>query len=540
MSRPSARRPTRARAILELPGRIWGSSLPLRVIATTLVAAILVLVLGGWLILWQATKGIVDGKQSVTKSEASSALARMQTQLSNSDPRAMSVWERVQQLAIDANNQTGGQYQLVIEGGPAGLFSSGIDAASVPAALSAQVSASPDPNHMWVTSTSVVYTDRGRADEPGLVWGGTIRAPTGLASPSQVYPVYFIFPMAQEAGTLAVLNRAVWSTVAVLVLALAAIAYAVSRQFARPVRLASQVAGQIAAGDFAQRLPVRGTDDLASLATSMNNMAGELSAQINQLEDLSRVQRQFVSDVSHELRTPLTTVRMASEVLYGMREDFTPTASRTVELLQTEIDRFSVMLADLLEISRFDAGAALLSLEEVDLVEVVRAEVADQARLAQRLGVSLLLHPCAPILAEVDPRRVRRVLRNLLTNAIEHGEGRPIDIRLGADEHAAAVSVRDHGIGLTSEQAKLVFQRFWRADPSRQRTVGGTGLGLSIALEDARLHGGWLQAWGQPGHGAVFRLTLPRRAGDPVRTSPLPLRPTDEVVVAPAEPEKGD
>jgi len=513
----ASRRSPWLRTLVGLPQRVWGSSLALRIITTTLIASVVVLALGAWMILWQASSGILASKQANSSAEASSALARMQEQLRDADVRTTSLLERLQQLADEANSQTSNQYQLIIQAPPGDFSTRGVDQDSVPVSLRDKVASSPDS--LWMTPTTVVYDDQ-EAAQPGLAFGGTLRGPDG-----QAYPVYFVFPLTQEAAMVDVLRGAVWSTMAVLVVALALIAYGVSRQFARPVRLASRVAGQIAAGDLKQRLPVRGTDDLASLATSMNNMAAELSAQISQLENLSLVQQQFVSDVSHELRTPLTTVRMASEVLYGLKDDFAPTVARTVELLQTQIDRFSVLLADLLEISRFDAGAALLSLEEVDLVELVKSEIGEEQMLATSTGTSLVLEPSPPLLADVDVRRIRRVLRNLITNAIEYGEHRPIEIRLAGDEHAVAVTVRDYGVGFEPEQAQFVFRRFWRADPSRTRTVGGTGLGLAIALEDARLHGGWLQAWGRPGQGALFRLTLPRRAGDPVRTSPLPLRP---------------
>ena len=132
------------------------------------------------------------------------------------------------------------------------------------------------------------------------------------------------------------------------------------------------------------------------------------------------------------------------------------------------------------------------------------------------------------MIAEVDPRRVERVLRNLVGNAVEHGEGKPVrDHPRHATTRAVAITVRDHGVGLKPGEEKLVFNRFWRADPSRARQTGGTGLGLSISLEDARLHGGWLEAWGAPGQGAQFRLTLPARAGDRLISSPLRLVPVD-------------
>jgi two-component system sensor histidine kinase MtrB len=139
------------------------------------------------------------------------------------------------------------------------------------------------------------------------------------------------------------------------------------------------------------------------------------------------------------------------------------------------------------------------------------------------------------VYAEIDPRRVERIVRNLVANAIDHGEGKPVRITLGSDERSVAVLVRDLGLGLRAGEAGLVFNRFWRADSSRQRLSGGTGLGLSISLEDARLHNGWLQAWGEPGQGAAFRLTLPRQVGGELDGSPLPLVPVVEVAEQPAE-----
>ena len=135
------------------------------------------------------------------------------------------------------------------------------------------------------------------------------------------------------------------------------------------------------------------------------------------------------------------------------------------------------------------------------------------APLAERKGSRVVSGFPEQCVAEVDPRRVERILRNLVVNAIEHGEGRDVVVTVAADEDAVAVSVRDYGVGLRPGEASLVFNRFWRADPARARTTGGTGLGLSIALEDAKLHRGWLQAWGEPGNGTLFRLTVPRVAG---------------------------
>jgi two-component system, OmpR family, sensor histidine kinase MtrB len=127
----------------------------------------------------------------------------------------------------------------------------------------------------------------------------------------------------------------------------------------------------------------------------------------------------------------------------------------------------------------------------------------------------------------VDARRIRRILQNLLGNAIDHGEGRPIDVHVDSDATAVAIAVRDHGIGMSPTDAERVFDRFWRADPSRQRTTGGTGLGLAISQEDAVVHGGRLEVWSAPGEGSCFRLTLPRVRGQVLRGSPLELPPAD-------------
>jgi two-component system sensor histidine kinase MtrB len=277
---------------------------------------------------------------------------------------------------------------------------------------------------------------------------------------------------------------------------------------------------------------VRGKDDIARLGTSFNQMAGSLQHQIRQLEELSRVQRRFVSDVSHELRTPLTTVRMAADMLHDAKQRFDPATARAAELLQHELNRFEGLLSDLLEISRFDAGAAVLELSSFDVADVVH-RVVDSARpLADRKGSTIRVDaPRTPCIAEADVRRLDRIIRNLVVNAVQYGEGRDIDVAVATDAAAVAVSVRDHGIGLKPGEDALVFTRFWRADPARTRTHGGTGLGLPISIEDAQLHGGRLEAWGEPGEGALFRLTIPRRAGDPLPSSPLPLVPPDRTVV---------
>ena len=255
-------------------------------------------------------------------------------------------------------------------------------------------------------------------------------------------------------------------------------------------------------------------------------MAGNLQQQIQQLDQLSRMQRRFVSDVSHELRTPLTTIKLEGEVIFGNREKLDPALSRSAELMQNQIERFEKLLADLLEISRYDAGAVTPELEQQDLNAVVGAAIASIEPLAKSKNTEIkIVLPACVVEAEIDGKRIERLLRNLLSNAVEHGEGKPITVHVGENMQAVAVCVSDQGVGMTRAQLERVFDRFWRADPARQRSVGGTGLGLAISKEDATLHRGWLQVWSKPNKGTSFRLTLPKQRESLIANSPIPLPP---------------
>ncbi|HJV13111.1 MAG TPA: MtrAB system histidine kinase MtrB [Propionibacteriaceae bacterium] len=502
----------------------WWRSLPLRVVLTVFLASVLVLVLGGFLLMQQATNGVIESKEATAKNEARQAVNTAQQQLNAADLTGeVNVDKLLLDLASGFANRAGVSEQLdvIIIAGQDSITAGNATRNSIPAALETQVEQS---NDLYMTSTLINYRD-GRPSVPGLAAGATLTLPGTTGR----YQIYLMFPLTQQVATLTVLRYAVVTTGAILVILLTFIAALVSRQVVTPVRAARRTAESIASGNLHDRMKVRGQDDLARLATSMNYMASELEKQINTLEELSAVQQRFVSDVSHELRTPLTTVRMASEVLYEARDEFDPVAARSAELLQNELDRFEALLNDLLEISRFDAGVAQLNVEEVDLRDLVHRVVEANERLAESNNTEITVHDSVAAKAEVDARRIERILRNLLVNAIEHSEGHPIDIFIESDDAAVAVAVRDHGVGFEASQARQVFHRFWRGDAARARTVGGTGLGLAIAMEDANLHGGWLTAWGRPAMGAQFRLTLPKKAGAILETSPLPLVPRDLV-----------
>jgi len=411
--------------------------------------------------------------------------------------------------------------------GPASVstvLSGDVGLPSVPATLRAAINA--DPSHQQVQIISISVADG--TTVPAAIVGSRVTLPA-----AGQYELYFVFPLEREQQTLQVVSRTFALGGIALVLLLGGVAYVVTRIVVDPVRRAALVAERLASGRLHERMRAHGEDDIARLGKSFNAMADSLQKQIRQLEDLSRVQQRFVSDVSHELRTPLTTIRMAGDLIHESRQDFDPSVARSAELLHNEVDRFESLLTDLLEISRFDAGAAALDVEATDLCNTIERAIESTSALAARRGSRLeVIPPDGPCVAEIDPRRVDRILRNLVANAIEYGEGRPVTIQLGVNAKAVAVSVRDVGVGLRPGEAAMVFNRFWRADPARARTTGGTGLGLAISREDARLHGGWLHAWGEPGVGSCFRLTLPRRPGVPIESSPLPLRPPAEGVPA--------
>jgi two-component system sensor histidine kinase MtrB len=496
--------------------RTWRHSLQLRVGTITVVVTGVVVVVIGILLVDQVASGVLKAKRDVALGQARIGQGVARSVLAD-------VNANVNAEVTDAQAQI--QATLTASGTSAGLFTIKLlpeqQAEAPDTGVSLALRRAVQSGNLAVQYAPAPKSQNGPLVK-GLVVGEPVDARTGI------FELYYLFPLTAEQQTIDLVQRTVLIAGLALVLLVLLIALLVTRLVVSPVRVAAQTAGMLAAGDLSQRIAVRGTDDLAMLGRSFNDMAGSLQRQIRRLEDLSRLQRRFTSDVSHELRTPLTTIRMASELLYAGRDEFPPELSRSAELLHAELDRFEALLAELLEISRYDAGVARLESETADLRGVVAAAVAANELLAQRHDTKITVEqPDEAVMVDMDSRRVERILRNLIGNALDHGEGRPIEITVATDADAAAVTVRDHGIGLRPGEAGLVFNRFWRGDPSRSRLTGGTGLGLAIALEDARLHDGWLQAWGRRGAGAQFRLTLPRQAGHTLMGSPLPLVPAD-------------
>ncbi|HYK26872.1 MAG TPA: MtrAB system histidine kinase MtrB [Streptosporangiaceae bacterium] len=535
---------SRSRTLLWRLTDRWRRSLQLRVLTATLVLCGVVVAVLGYFLMQQLVADVYANKAQSAENIANVGLATAKANGELSRRPNGSSQQAMLSLARELEPSGGTPYAVEVT---LPRMMQGPEVYGAGAVTTTNGGPPPVPADL------VSHVSNGQPGDLFKVWAELPAKPGGKPVPElvfgarfgKVYQLYYFFPLSAEQQSIASMQRTLLLVGVALVFLLAAIAWLVTRWVVIPVRLAAQGAWRLSTGKLNERMDVRGNDELAALATSFNEMAASLQEKLEELEDLSQVQRQFVSDVSHELRTPLTTIRIASDVLFAAREEMDQAAARSAELMQGQLERFESLLTDLLEISRYDANAATLDAEPVDVCTIVRqsADVAQQ--LAERRGCRLQFRlPAEPCIAEVDRRRVERILRNLLLNAVEHGEGHDTVVTAAMDSAAVAISVRDFGVGLAPGEDQLVFDRFWRADPARARSSGGTGLGLAIALEDARLHGGWLEAWGEQGRGSMFRLTLPRTAGGGLHGSPLPLNPdlaTDisepDVAAAEASPD---
>jgi len=426
----------------------------------------------GVLLVNQVTSGLLEAKQQSALTEATAARLEVQRLLDASDVGLVApnntrlVDSVITALAVRAGSP--GIYDALFLSDPdlVGVPERGtklISEASIPETLRTAIR--ERDRQAWAYS-ELIY--EGGVTSPGLVVGSPVSIPRVGA-----YELYLLFPLDDEQRTIDLVRQGVAATGIVLLVSLMVLAWFVTARVTDPV------------------------------ATS-------LQSQIIRLESLSQVQQQFVSDVSHELRTPLTTVRMASEMIYNARGDFDPDMARSAELLRNQVDRFDLLLSDLLEMSKIDAGASPLESAPVDLATVTETILRDNEEIAAEHSTQFKFASSGDTTVTADKRRVSRIIRNLVVNAIEHCDGTNVEVEILGNESCVSISVRDHGQGIAVEDLSRVFGRFWRADPARQRTLGGTGLGLSISAEDAALHGGIIDVWGAPNEGAQFVLTLPR------------------------------
>ncbi len=503
---------------------LWRTSLQFRAVAGAGMLLAIAFSFVGSFLSHQIANSLFNGRLDQALEDSSSGFSNVQTLLNSSDATGRTEIQSDVMRFMTVLEASGGdsqrQWLLAPNNNSAseGFISSQsqystVSAADIPADLLDAVSSG---NGIFWQSSSLTIDG---VNSPVLFVGTSISIPQ---NPN--YGLYLVYDLSSSQSTLNYINLVVGVTFIILLIVVLSIVWVITRSVIRPISSTAITAEKLASGDLGQRVIVRGHNETARLGSSFNEMADSLQDQISRLETLSTMQQRFVSDVSHELRTPLTTVRMAAELLYDGRQQLQPTHRRSSELLYNQVERFESLLADLLEISRYDAGSAKLDAAPIDLMAVIYDVLISVQPHLDRTATELRVRAQQPQLwVEMDQRRIERVLRNLLYNAVEYGEGKPIDLYVAAHETAVAVAVRDHGVGLSQEQVEQVFNRFWRADPSRKRTLGGTGLGLSIAAEDVRLHSGSLEAWGEPGQGSCFRLTLPLRQDEPMGSSPLRL-----------------
>ncbi|WP_022871208.1 MtrAB system histidine kinase MtrB [Yaniella halotolerans] len=505
--------------------REWDSSMSLRTAVIAAAATIIGSLFLAFFLTQQITNGLFQSRFNQVQAEANHALQQTRQVFENAatadeESTTSLVADTLRQLTTD-ETAFARDFLLVPLEEDDNLYVGSMSSGGATEQLITDDLAQQVSSGSGIYYQSISLPDAG-STQPGLAFGTQVVLP-----PGGYYALYFIYDLSDVQATIDYLmNVLLVAGVGLLVINIG-IALWVTRSVGKPIQQAAQTAEWLSSGDLSVRMDVKRTDEIGSLSESFNKMADNIQDQITQLADLSQIQQRFVSDVSHELRTPLTTVRMASEVLYESRNELDPVLRRSTELMHHQVERFQALLADLLEISRFDAGAAEVSLEKTDLLHLV-ADVALTAQpLADETGSLLsIVAKGDSFTAEVDSRRIERILRNLVNNAIEHGESQPVDVILEGDDTSVSIVVRDHGMGMTEAHLEHVFDRFWRADPARTRTTGGSGLGLAIAVEDTRLHNGSIDAWGRPSQGAAFRVTLPRISGTVVSgSSPLQLPP---------------
>ncbi|PZE31168.1 sensor histidine kinase [Curtobacterium sp. MCLR17_042] len=512
---------------------LWRRSLMFRSVAITVMTTGLAVGIIGTAVMVSISTNVYSQRRDQIESESARATIVAQgifdaaTAAEDNNQSELETLQNEAQQAILSNTTSPGGTSIAIERSPdqstpqtlQTIASQDFPDAVITDALRKEVA----QNTGRLSLQPVELDDDGRR-VPGLAVGSTLQIPS-----AGQYELYLVYDLSDAQQTLDFVSQTLSIGGVALMVLIALVTSLVVRLVVVPIRGAAETSRKIAAGRLDERIPVRGQDDLATLARSFNGMAEAVSRQITQLAELSRVQQRFVSDVSHELRTPLTTIRLAGDMLYDSRHAFEPSVGRSAELLHAQVERFEMLLADLLEISRYDAQAVQLDTAPV-VPASLAADIVEEFRpLAERAGIDLqLATPGGHTTMRLDAKRVRRILRNLVGNAVEHGDAKPVQVVVDSDARTVAIAVRDQGVGMPPEDAARVFDRFWRADPSRKRTIGGTGLGLAISLGDAKLHGGRIDVWSRPGAGSTFVLTLPRNEQGTTATSAIPLPELDE------------
>lgn len=518
------------------PLRALRSSLSLRTAVTLTAAALVVMALFSIFVTSRLTSAVFESRRTVILEDAAIRFSQAHATLDQSTAASPDqVQETARQVVENIQNSAAstGAVAVVLLRSPDASSSFTINeiippqaAEAIDAELRAAVQQSDQAQWQSISlnadeAVTTGWLGTGAEETPGIVTGSVVHLPRAGR-----YELYIVYSLAADQAMVSTTMNVLLLAALPIIFFLPFVVFIGVFRLLRPVRKTATAASALAEGNLDVRVPVEGHDEMAELSQAFNDMATSLQDQITEYDELAKLQQRFVSDVSHELRTPLTTIRMAEEMIWHERDDLSPIGKRSAELLHEQVERFESMLADLLEISRLDAQSAPLEAESTDLRPIVAKVVDSAAELALRQGVTVRIEaPDERLAAEVDQRRIERVIRNLVVNAIEHAEGNPVVITVAGNERCAAVRVRDWGVGMDEDTAARVFDRFYRADPARARTTGGTGLGLAIAKEDVLLHRGTLQASGKLGEGSSFLLCLPRNLDYEVTAedAPIPL-----------------
>ncbi len=507
--------------LVSLPG-IWSRSLQFRTLSLTLVFAISASLISGLVMSWRLSDDLFSAKLDQVLAEGNLA-ANSVTALFNStdatdETELLGVTLSAMQLAASSAPSANSliailrnpdqETQIVIQD----FYKDQATIDAISAEIRQEIYDGAE-TQLWQSSSLTLAS--------GTVPAIVVAYPISIG-PAGEYGIYMVFSLGDTQQSLSAIQNTIIIGSLITVFLLFVMMWVLLRAIVKPIRQTARIAQKLSAGELDVRVQYSGETEIATLGKSFNTMAERLQERINELAELSTMQQRFVSDVSHELRTPLTTIRLAGDLIYDARGGFSPDIERSSELLHREVLRFESLLGDLLEITRFDAGAVKLDLEPMVFAKLVEETVEGVTTLAKDRETDIeVVVQGGLVEAEIDSRRVKRVLRNLLHNAIEHGESKPITVTVDSNEGAVAVAVRDHGVGLAAEHRERVFERFWRADPSRQRQTGGSGLGLAISAEDASLHGGKLEVYGEIGLGTLFVLTIPRSQSEGYLTGPI-------------------
>lgn len=526
---PRAPRRFRLRNLLRRGRAEVRRSLQARTVAVVVLVALVVAVVFSAVSMVSARNSLLNQVSTQSRNDFTNQILRAQDSLNSADVSPNAQYQRLVNDVASTMQSEGASNLIGVYMWSRSTSSNAIIPVSTEPTYTALVSDEMRSGVTNDTEGNVLYQpvefDQGTTTYPGAVLGTTLQF--GNVGNLEVYALY---SYESEQKSLTQIQRNLLIVCVLLSVMMGLLVWWVMRGIIRPVEYVAVAAETLASGDLNARVAENRNDEIGTLQRSFNAMADTITQKIDELEEAGAGQRRFVSDVSHELRTPVTTMRMASDLLESRRDEYDPTTKRTVELLSGQIGRFQDMLADLLEISRYDAGYAALDLVETDVRELIENAVDQVSGIAAAKRVPIHVDvPHVQVLARVDGRRVIRIIRNLLSNAVDFAMDNPVEVRLAANRKAAVISVRDHGVGMSAEQLEHVFDRFWRADPARARTTGGSGLGLSIAMADVRLHQGDIRVRSEMDEGTWFLVVLPRDPdGGAVADGDLPVRFVDD------------